>query len=286
MDYQLFLKCIKFADSYKMDKPNIYFFIKDCSIQTIFRANGNRFPNPESQNICNAFQQDMQKAQWQRNRISKYEYLEFLEDLFKKVNFNTIDLEGCEILKAVTEFVGNFGPIDQLTNRRIDYFNQKIQKFKANPKMNLYTSNIYVSVPHPNPPATKPPEVVGPKNPAINLDLPDAAKGDTKIKQANELEMARLNDIMREMKLNSPLYITNVQPGQFYNPYIHTNYMPKLVHKNIPLPMRKSDPNYPKLRAIIEKEIILANQELDYHKIDMARDHLEAAAYYLKNVID
>ena len=209
-----------------------------------------------------------------------------MEDLFKKVNFNTIDLEGCEILKAITEFVGNLGPIDQLTNRRIDYFNQKIQKFKANPKMNLYTSNIYVSVPHPNPPVTKPPEVSGPKNPAINLDLPDAAKGDTKIKQANELEMARLNDIMREMKLNSPLYITNVQPGQFYNPYINTNYMPKLVHTNIPLPIRKSDPNYPKLRAIIEKEIILANQELDYHKIDMARDHLEAAAYYLKNVID
>ena len=286
MDYQLFLKCLKFAENYKMVKPNIYFFLKDCSIQAIYKSNGNHFPTPESQNICNAFQQEMQQAQWQRNRISKLEYSDFLEELFKKVNFNTIDLEGCEILKALTEFLRNFGPFDQLTMRRIEYFNQKIQKLKSNPKMNLNTSNIYASVPHQSPPVTKPPGVTGPKNPNINLDLPDAARGDTKIKQANELEMARLNDIMREMKLNSPLYITNVQPGQFYNPYIHTNYIPQGVNTNIPLPMRKSDPNYIHLRAIIEKEIILANQELDYHKIDMARNHLERAAYYLKNVID
>ena len=50
--------------------------------------------------------------------------------------------------------------------------------------------------------------------------------------------------------------------------------------------MRKTDPNYHHLKAMIEKELILANQELDYHKIDMARNHLEIAAYYLKNVID
>jgi hypothetical protein len=110
-------------------------------------------------------------------------------------------------------------------------------------------------------------------------------KVDTLLKQ-NELEMARLNDIMREMKLNTPIYITNVEPGQFYNPYIHTNYITKGVNRKIPLPMRKSDPNYQNLRAVIEKELILANQELDYHKIDMARNHLENAAYYLKNVID
>ena len=44
--------------------------------------------------------------------------------------------------------------------------------------------------------------------------------------------------------------------------------------------------NYVHLKNIIDKQIILANQELDYHKIDMARNHLEIAAYYLKNVVD
>ena len=91
---------------------------------------------------------------------------------------------------------------------------------------------------------------------------------------------------MKQMKLNSPIYITNVQPGQFDNPYSNPNYIPNGVNRNVPLPMRKTDPNYHHLKAIIEKELILANQELDYHKIDMARNHLEIAAYYLKNIID
>ena len=50
--------------------------------------------------------------------------------------------------------------------------------------------------------------------------------------------------------------------------------------------MSKKDSNYPKLKALIEEELILANQELDYHKIDMARNHLERAAYYLINITD
>ena len=98
--------------------------------------------------------------------------------------------------------------------------------------------------------------------------------------------MARLNEIMRQMKLNSPICITNLQPGQYYNPYTMPNYIPRGVNTNFPLPCRKKDQNYPALKKMIERELILANQELDYHKIDMARNHLEVAAYYLKNVID
>ena len=62
--------------------------------------------------------------------------------------------------------------------------------------------------------------------------------------------------------------------------------IPNGVDRNIPLPMSRRDPNYVHLKNIIDKQIILANQELDYHKIDMARNHLEIAAYYLKNVVD
>ena len=53
MDYRLFLRYNKFADSYKMGQPNIYYFLKDCGFQRIYKSNGNRFPNPESQNMCN-----------------------------------------------------------------------------------------------------------------------------------------------------------------------------------------------------------------------------------------
>ena len=91
---------------------------------------------------------------------------------------------------------------------------------------------------------------------------------------------------MRQQKLNSSIDITNGELGKFYNPYTNPQYIPNGVNRNIPLPMNKKDQNYQYLKAKIEEELILANQELDYHKIDMARNHLEIAAYYLKNVID
>ena len=129
MDHQLFLRYIKFADSYR-GQPNIYFFLKDCGFTRIYKSYGNRFPNPETQNMCNSFQGEMQQANWNRQNMSKDEYRRFLEDFFKKMDFNTIDLETCEILKLITENLGIFGAFDDLTNKRIIYFNKKIDTLK------------------------------------------------------------------------------------------------------------------------------------------------------------
>jgi hypothetical protein len=253
--------------------------------------------------MYNSFQLEIQQSRWQRNSMSKNKYQNYLEDLFKKVDFKTIDLESCEILKVLTENIGIFGNFDELTRKRINYFNNKIHSLKSNPKppnstnifsiFNQAKTQIYPQHhhhhhnPQPQPHAHTyiPNNQNIPQNNNVAFDLPDVNKP-SKEKKGVDPEMARLNEIMRQQKLNSPIYITNLQPGQFYNPYNMPNYIPKGVMTNIPLPMRKKDPNYPKLRAIIEKELILANQELDYHKIDYARNHLERAAFYLKNVID
>ena len=295
MDHRLFLRYNKFADSYKMGRPNIYYFLKDCGFQRIYKANGNRFPNPESQNLCNSFQMEMQQAQWQRQNMSRDEYKRFLEDFFKKMDFNAVDLQTCELLKLITENLGIFGPFDDLTNKRIVYFNKKIETLKKSQPVQPIKNNTFETNINPIPSNTMP----SPQNTNVNnystgnttnLGLPDAGKGDFKGKDLNKerqaAEDARLNEIMRQQKLNSPIYITNVEPGKFYNPYTNPQYIPKGVDRNIPLPMNKRDPNYQHLKAKIEEELILANQELDYHKIDMARNHLEIAAYYLKNVID
>ena len=125
MDYNIFLRTIKFADYYRTTKTNIYFFIKDCLFQRIFKVYGNRFPSSDCQNLFNIFQMEMKQSQWKRNNISKQEYQQYLEELFKKVDFHTIDYESCEILKALTENVGIFGAFDDLTNQRIKYFNIK-----------------------------------------------------------------------------------------------------------------------------------------------------------------
>ena len=58
MDPLLFKKYNNFADNFRMSQPNVYFFLKDCGFKRIFRENGNRFPNPESQNMCNTFQME------------------------------------------------------------------------------------------------------------------------------------------------------------------------------------------------------------------------------------
>lgn len=77
---------------------------------------------------------------------------------------------------------------------------------------------------------------------------------------------------------------------QNQNPYMQShNYsskLPKLVKSEFRLPMSKRDPMYPKLKEQIEEHIEYSNLELDYHKLDFGREHLEAAAYYLRNIID
>ena len=331
MDYNVFLHYIKFADHYKTSRPNIYIFLKECIFKRIYTASGNRFPNNEIQNMYNAFQAE--KQHWKGNKMQKNEYQQFLEQLFKSVDFKILDLMSNEILKVITENIGIFGAYDNLTAQRINYFKKKIQEFKSNQRPNTNLKSIFsifqkdntqikpqpktyvqnpvshnhvqnpVSnnhnhiqnpVPHnhnhiqnpvPHNHNQKPvPQTMVQKNNA-KFDLPDIIKQSIR-KSNHDPEIERLNNIMKQMKLKSHIYITNVQPGQFYNPYIMPNYIPKGVVTNIRLPIRKQDPNYQQLKKIIEKELILANQELDYHKIDMARNHLERAAFYLKNVID
>ena len=74
--------------------------------------------------------------------------------------------------------------------------------------------------------------------------------------------------------------------GSYYDPNKNKNYIPELVSKDFNLPMRKNDRNFPTLKATIEDLIENATQELDYHKVDMARKNLEAVAYYLSHIID
>ena len=326
MDYKIFLKYIQLADFYKQSQPNIYFFLKDCAFQRIYKDYGNRFPTPESQNMFNLFNSEIQQRQWKRNLIHKKDYQQFLENIFTKVNFHNIDLESFMIIKILTENIGIFGGFDDLTTKRLKYINDKIASLKANPHLNANRGNIFSIFQKNNNQIPVKGQIQGHGNTQIQghahtqvqghahtqinpnikghthiqgpipqntvasnntgFDLPNAGNDKKSKKSSIDPEIARLNEIMRQQKLNSPIYITNVQPGHFYNPYTNINYIPKGVIPNIRLPIRKKDPNYPQLRAIIEKELILANQELDYHKIDMARNHLERAAYYLKNVID
>ena len=87
------------------------------------------------------------------------------------------------------------------------------------------------------------------------------------------------NNMNQSMNINNNI-------GEFYEPKNNNNYIPELVNPVFNLPMRRNDPNFINLKAAIEDLIENATQELDYHKVDMARKNLEAVAYYLSHIID
>ena len=282
------MRYIKFADSYRQGQQNIYFFLKDCGFKRIYRESGNRFPNQETQSMFQAFQNETKQANWTSNKMTANDYKMFLEDFFKKMNFNTIDLDTCIILKLITENLGVFGAFDNLTNKRIVYFNNKIEKLKTVQPVKTSTSGPMSYQPSPSN-TSVPQNTISSAPVAVDsMGLPEVGKGDAATKEAQKAaqsaEVERLNEIMKQQKLNSPIYITNGEPGKYYNPLTNPNYIPNGVNRNIPLPMNRKDPNFVHLKKEIDKELILANQELDYHKIDMARNHLEIAAYYIKNI--
>ena len=290
MDPLIFMRYIKFADSYRQGQQNIYFFLKDCGFKRIYRESGNRFPNQETQSMFQAFQNETKQANWTSNKMTANDYKMFLEDFFKKMNFNSIDLDTCIILKLITENLGVFGAFDNLTNKRIVYFNNKIEKLKTVQPVKTSTSGPMSYQPSPSN-TSVPQNTISSAPVAVDsMGLPEVGKGGAEAKEAQKAaqsaEVERLNEIMKQQKLNSPIYITNGEPGKYYNPLTNSNYIPNGVNRNIPLPMNKKDPNFVHLKKEIDKELILANQELDYHKIDMARNHLEIAAYYIKNIID
>ena len=290
MDPLIFMRYIKFADSYRQGQQNIYFFLKDCGFKRIYRESGNRFPNQETQSMFQAFQNETKQANWTSNKMTANDYKMFLEDFFKKMNFNSIDLDTCIILKLITENLGVFGAFDNLTNKRIVYFNNKIEKLKTVPQVKTSTSGPMSYQPSPSN-TSIPQNTISSAPVAVDsMGLPEVGKGGAEAKEAQKAaqsaEVERLNEIMKQQKLNSPIYITNGEPGKYYNPLTNPNYIPNGVNRNIPLPMNRKDPNFVHLKKEIDKELILANQELDYHKIDMARNHLEIAAYYIKNIID
>lgn len=74
------------------------------------------------------------------------------------------------------------------------------------------------------------------------------------------------------------------QPNRPFVTIVNNWNVPKKVRSDFQLPMSKKDPMYPQLSTQILEHIEYATLELDYHKVEEAREHLEAAKYYLKNI--
>jgi hypothetical protein len=104
------------------------------------------------------------------------------------------------------------------------------------------------------------------------------------IKQINNLESTQsVDDIMKVLpdvtNKSSQIIMTEM-------PSTDENYIPKLVDRSIRLPVSKVSSEYNKVKSLIKEHIEYSGLELDFHKLELSKDHIEAAIYYLRNIIE
>ena len=214
------------------------------------------------------FEQEKKLNNWNIKSITSSEYKNFLEDVYKRLNIqNHPNLNNLIIAKQLTEVISFFGKYDQLSFQRINYSNEKIKYYQ-----NLKKKDFDIDLRK-----TENRKTIEYNNNFFNN------KNNNNI-NVNEY-YSNNNDNNNKNNKNINNNIKNIIEN-FYNPNKNKNYIPELVSRNFNLPMNKKDPNFPVLKATIEDLIENATQELDYHKVDMARKNLEAVAYYISHIID
>ena len=262
---------IKTAYYYKSN-IKIYMFLKEVSFM---KANIYLKKNLLNQNEIQKLKQDFSEFEqekklnnWNIKSITSSEYKNFLEDVYKRLNIqNHPSLNNLIIAKQLTEVISFFGKYDQLSFQRINYFNEKIKYYQ-----NLKKKDFDIDLRK-----TENRKTIEYNNNFFNN------KNNNNI-NVNEY-YSNNNDNNNKNNKNINNNIKNIIEN-FYNPNKNKNYIPELVNRRIRLPIKKTDPFYPKLKSMIEELIEDSTQELYYHKIDMAIKNLEAAAYYISKIID
>ena len=230
----------------------VYMFLKDCAFRSIFNffQNG-QLTQSEKQNIQNLygqFQNEINQYNWKISIMPLNEYQQFLNEFYSKNNFESADINTLIMAKELTENLSIFGNYDDVTKRRLDYFSNKIKSMQ---QMNMMNQN--------------------------------QMGGYSTNQYQNQQQIPQMN--YNNIQTSSGGGMVNNNIGSFYDPN-KTNYVPELVNLTFQLPIRRNDSNFPNLKVIIEDLIENATQELDYHKVDMTRKNLEAAAYYISKIID
>lgn len=83
-------------------------------------------------------------------------------------------------------------------------------------------------------------------------------------------------------KLMTKSVVTHIQEIKIQS----NDYLPKKVNKTLKLPVVKSTPEYDKVKAEIIANIEDGICELEYFNIDHAKEHVECALYYLRNIVE
>lgn len=144
----------------------------------------------------------------------------------------------------------------------MDFFNKKIAL--------LEVSNVNKVVP--NPKSASAPE-------KTQKQVPDP-KQNVREQVYKKPEVSEEDDIANKLLTSS--VATYIEERNKNN----SDYIPKRVNKSIHLPVIKSTPEYKKVKEEIIANIEDGICELEYFNIDHAKEYVESALYYLKNIIE
>ncbi len=231
-----FNNMMEFSNFFKKNY-NIYMFLRECAFRKIYNDYMNNILSTKDCNMIrnnySIFEKEKKANNWHFHSLSIKEYKIFLEDIYVRLNINIANYDNLVLAKELTENLSFYGKYDDLTIKRLNFFDTKIKKLKNNKE-----------------------------NEKVDINI----------------------DFKKNIIPNNKILKNNIYQN-FYNPTKNKNYIPEMVDRNIKLPIKTSDSNFPKLQLIIIDLIENANQELDYQKVDMAIKNLEAAAYYINNII-
>jgi hypothetical protein len=152
----------------------------------------------------------------------------------------------------------------------VDYFNKKIFTLESQQQQHILLNeqNITPEV-NKSQPVNKSPQKLD--NVEIKQQIP--------ITTASKKPAPEMNDI-----INLPTTKAEININQHAFDESNFSYIPRLVDKSIRLPINKNANTYSKVKEKIKEHMEMARLELDFHKLEQSKDHVEAAIFYLRNI--
>ena len=125
-----FYNYIQEADKIKNQNIDIYFFIKSIAFRSIYSfISLEIFPNEEKKKIQTLYttyksEKDSYQSKNKLNEIKRDEFQKYLESFFSKMDFKNLD--NLYLSRDMLELLLKFGPLDDLTIKRLQYLNNHI----------------------------------------------------------------------------------------------------------------------------------------------------------------
>lgn len=284
---------IDYANNNK-NSPNLYFLIKTYAFKKLINllSTNTGLVNEQQmasyEKMLNDFK--MEKSQAKVDNMTREEYSNYLEWLFNSINFDSSDLNTLYMCRDLTEIILGFGQLDDLTNKRskiynfinflVDYFNRKISILESqqNVKSSINLANQQVNQNMSSSVVQNIPQ----QSQNININSNPIVQP---IKQQETIRVNQSENINTSNQNLSNQNSYNQNFNQNINPYNESGeYIPRFVDRTIRFPISKGSKEYEQLKEKIKTHIEYSGLELDFHKMDIAKDHIETAIYYLRNL--